>query len=150
MSDNDEAVYDYAFQSLQERAYAARLTEEQNLQRQIAALQAAGPSGAAAVNAATSSGYRNELAERTVRIAELQKELATLQAAEEKKSEKADLRSAANLSSTILTTSLGRVGGGGFGTTIIPIVTEAKKTNALLTKIEKNTAQKSTPTKPIV
>lgn len=38
-----------------------------------------------------------------------------------------------------LTTSLGRVGGGGFGMTFTPIVTEQKKTNALLNKIVANT-----------
>ena len=41
--------------------------------------------------------------------------------------------------SATLTTSLGRIGGGGFGMTFLPMVTEAKKGNALLTKIEKNT-----------
>lgn len=38
-----------------------------------------------------------------------------------------------------LTTSLGRVGGGGFGMTFTPIVTEQKKTNVLLNKLVVNT-----------
>ena len=39
-----------------------------------------------------------------------------------------------------LTTSLGRVGGGGFGATFMPMVSEARKSNQLLTRIERNTA----------
>jgi len=38
-----------------------------------------------------------------------------------------------------LTTSMTRVGGSGFGTTFLPMVSETKKSNNLLTKIEKNT-----------
>lgn len=38
-----------------------------------------------------------------------------------------------------LTTSLTRVGGSGFGTTFLPMVSETKKSNNLLSKIEKNT-----------
>ena len=39
-----------------------------------------------------------------------------------------------------LTTSLGRVGGGGFGRTFLPMVSEAKKSNQLLGVIARNTA----------
>jgi hypothetical protein len=39
-----------------------------------------------------------------------------------------------------LTTSLGRVGGGGFGATFLPMVSEAKKSNILLDRIARNTA----------
>jgi hypothetical protein len=39
-----------------------------------------------------------------------------------------------------LTTSLGRVGGGGFGMSFSPMITEAKRTNTLLTKIANNTS----------
>ena len=39
-----------------------------------------------------------------------------------------------------LTTSLGRVGGGGFGRTFLPMVSEAKKSNQILARIERNTA----------
>jgi tape measure domain-containing protein len=39
-----------------------------------------------------------------------------------------------------LTTSLGRVGGGGFGRTFLPMVNEAKKSNQLLATIARNTA----------
>jgi hypothetical protein len=41
-----------------------------------------------------------------------------------------------------LTTSLGRVGGGGFGMTFFPMISEQKRSNTLLQSIVKNTAAK--------
>jgi tape measure domain-containing protein len=49
-----------------------------------------------------------------------------------------------------LTTSLGRVGGGGFGATFLPMVSEAKKGNQLLARIERNTANMGGLTAAIV
>jgi len=49
-----------------------------------------------------------------------------------------------------LTTSLGRVGGGGFGATFFPMVTEAKKSNVLLNQIARNTANMSGATPVLV
>lgn len=63
----------------QEKVFAARLTQEQNLQRQIAALQNSGPSGAAAINAARDLGVKEQIAQRTAELLTLQRELKDLQ-----------------------------------------------------------------------
>jgi tape measure domain-containing protein len=64
----------------QEKVFAATLSEAENLQRQIAAAQAEGDSGAAAVNAMRDPATKALIAERTARIVELQTRLADLTA----------------------------------------------------------------------
>lgn len=48
-------------------------------------------------------------------------------------------------SAMTLTTSLARVGGGGFGMTFSPMITEQKKSNSLLQQIATNTGRPGTP-----
>jgi tape measure domain-containing protein len=68
-------------QAAAEQAVAARLTREQNIQRQIAALQAQGPAGQEAfTGAAGDVKAQADIAERTAQILSLQKELASIQA----------------------------------------------------------------------
>lgn len=71
----------------QEKVFTARLSEAANLERQIAALKSAGPSGAAAINGAKDLTVKAALAERTAELVTLEKRLAEVQAATAGKAE---------------------------------------------------------------
>jgi tape measure domain-containing protein len=62
-----------------EKAAAAKLTAEENLERQIAALKAEGPVGKEAFEGTQDVLVKAKIAERTAAILTLQKQLATLQ-----------------------------------------------------------------------
>jgi tape measure domain-containing protein len=71
----------------QEKVFAARLSEAANIERQIAALKSAGPSGAPAINGAKDLGVKSAIAERTAEIVTLEKRLAEVRAASASKEE---------------------------------------------------------------
>jgi tape measure domain-containing protein len=76
--EQEEAASRERIRKLNEDYFAATLTEEQNLQRRIEALKAAGPSGVDAANSATDLAAKEAIAQRTVQILALEKELAAL------------------------------------------------------------------------
>jgi tape measure domain-containing protein len=134
--------------ALRESAYAITLGKEADLRRRIANLEAGGPLGTAAMEGANSE-RQLEIAEKSLELLRLKKELSETLAADEKKKDAADAKELRSLSSpVVLTTALGRIGGGGFGMTFMPMLGEQKIANGhlarqthLLAKIENKIEQ---------
>lgn len=71
-----------AISAAQEKVYAARLTREADLSRQIEALRTAGPTGAAAINSEKDVVARAEIATRTAELVSLERELKDIREGE--------------------------------------------------------------------
>ncbi len=71
-----------------EKAWAARLSQQANLERQLRAKQAEGPSGAEAVDGAKDILVRETIATRTAEIFSLQRQIKDLQATAAEKAER--------------------------------------------------------------
>jgi tape measure domain-containing protein len=129
--------------ALKEDYYAIVLDKEKNLRRQIANMESEGFLGAAAM-AGANTERQVQIGARTNAFLSLRKELAELLAAASKKKDP-DVYSSLP-PPMVLTTALGRIGGGGFGMTFMPMLGEQKIANRhldicskMLTRIEGKT-----------
>lgn len=141
------AVNAKRFAEAREAATAATLSPRDNILRKMKNLEAEGPMGEqAAIDAyGSDSTAAADIAERTASYLTLKRQLADLT--------EPTAGTGAFSSPQVLTTALGRIGGGGMGLTIMPMLAAQKESNGFLRQVADSTkriAAKITPAKAIV
>ena len=132
------------FAAAREAAFSATLTPRENIVRKMRDLEAQGPMGSEAINAAAEDATKAaDIAERSAAFLTLKQQLKEL-----------DVPKETSFSAPqVLTTALGRIGGGGMGLTIMPMLAAQKESNGFLRQVADSTkkmAAKLTPAKAIV